>query len=536
MAERARLEKSTRGPVPGARRLGPTDPERVIEITLVLERTRPVDRGAVTEMGARAPVERAHLTYEQLAEQHHAPPDAVAAVRAFARAFGLRAGPLDALRNTVTLRGRVADMERAFETRLHDYECDGVQFRQRLGDLTVPAEIAPYVAAVLGLDDRPQARSHMRRAVAGSGGFTPQQVAELYGFPDSDGADETIGIIELGGALDQGDLDTYFASVGLPGREAVTSVFVAGARPRRYGANADDDSEVMLDIEVAGAVAPKAKIVVYSAHNTDRGFYEALSQAVYDREHRPSVISISWGAFEASYTEQTRAAFDELAASAALLGITVLAASGDDGASDQTPGDGFERARHVDFPAAVPHVLACGGTSVRARQGRIVSETVWRNTQGASGGGVSTAFGVPAWQSGLSAGAHPLTGRGVPDVAGNGDPNTGYKTFHNGGPEEIGGTSAVAPLWAALIARINARLRARCGFVTPLLYGAARQAEFRDIVHGDNSFHGVDGFVAKPGWDACTGLGSPNGAALLRLFASHPGSPDARGRARAVSP
>ncbi|MDB5070293.1 MAG: hypothetical protein JWM87_1404 [Candidatus Eremiobacteraeota bacterium] len=534
MADRARLMKSTRGPVPGARRLGATDPNHVIEITLVLERARPVDRGAVAAMATRAPVERRHLTYDELAERHHAPAEAVAAVEAFARDFGLHAEQLNPLRNTVDLRGRVADMERAFETRLEDYEHEGVRFRQRKGDLTVPDIIAPYVAAVLGLDDRPQARSHARRAVALGRGFTPQQVADLYDFPESDGADETIAIIELGGAFDQDDLNAYFTAVGLPRREPVIPVYVAGAQPHRYGANADDDAEVMLDIEVAGAIAPEARLVVYFAHNTDRGFYEAFSHAVYDREHQPSVVSISWGSYEESYTEQTRHAFDELAATAALLGITVLAASGDDGASDQTPGAGFERKRHVDFPAAVPHIVACGGTSVHAREGRIVSETVWSNgADGASGGGVSTTFGVPAWQNGCSAGAHPLTGRGVPDVAGDGDPNTGYKTFHNGAHEELGGTSAVAPLWAGLILRINARLRTRCGFITPLLYGAARQAEFRDVVHGDNHCHGVDGYLAKPGWDACTGLGSPNGPALLRLFAGDAAPHD---RTPAVAP
>lgn len=520
MAERARLEKSTREPVPGARRLRDTDPDEAIEITLVLERAQPVDRGAVAQMATRAPVERQHLTYEQLAEQHHAPPGAVAAVEAFAREFNLHAEPLDELRNTVTLRGRAADMERAFETKLEDYEHEGVKFRQRHGDLTVPAVIAPYVSAVLGLDDRPQARCHARRAVGLGAGFTPQQVADMYHFPDSDGDGETIGLIQLGGALDQNDLDTYFAAVGLPHRAPVVPVFVADVRPNRYGAKPDDDGEVMLDIEIAGAVAPKARIVAYFTRNTDRGFYEALSQAVYDREHRPSVISISWGAYETAYTAQTRHAFDELAATAALLGITILAASGDDGSSDQAPGAGFERSRHVDFPAAVPHILACGGTSVRERHGEIVSETVWNNgSQGASGGGVSTTFGVPAWQTGCSADTRPLSGRGVPDVAGNGDPNTGYKTFHNGGHEQVGGTSAVAPLWAGLIARINAKLKTRCGFVTPLLYGAVKQAEFRDIVHGDNGCHGVEGYRAKPGWDACTGLGSPHGEALLRLFA-----------------
>jgi len=262
----------------------------------------------------------------------------------------------------------------------------------------------------------------------------------------------------------------------------------------------------MLDIEVVGAVAPGAKIVVYFAPNTDAGFLDAITKAAHDTINRPSVISISWGGAESSWTAQSMTAYDNAFQSAAAMGITVCVASGDNGSSDGVT-DGQD---HVDFPASSPNVLACGGTSLTTANGAISNEVVWNDgaNGGAGGGGVSSFFGLPAWQTGLTVTkgneTQPLPQRGVPDVCGDADPYTGYDVRIDGSNTVIGGTSAVAPLWAGLIARINAAKGAPLGLVNPLLYGSP--GVMRDITQGNNG-----DFVATKGWDACTGLGSPNG-------------------------
>jgi kumamolisin len=181
----------------------------------------------------------------------------------------------------------------------------------------------------------------------------------------------------------------------------------------------------------------------------------------------------------------------------------------------------------VDFPASSPHALACGGTKLLADSstGAISSEVVWNEiaaNEGAGGGGVSDHFPLPPWQAsagvparaGGSSGSSGSSGRGVPDVAGNADPTTGYQIYSGGQPQVVGGTSAVAPLWAALISRLAEATGQRFGLVQPALYaGVTPGAEvpgFRDITSGNNG-----AYAAGPGWDACSGLGSPDGTALL---------------------
>jgi kumamolisin len=265
----------------------------------------------------------------------------------------------------------------------------------------------------------------------------------------------------------------------------------------------------MLDIEVVGAIAPAAHICVYFAPNTDAGFLDAITTAIHDSTNRPSVISISWGSAESTWTAQAMRAMDDAFQAAATMGITICVASGDSGSSD-----GVSSGDHVDFPASSSYALGCGGTSLRGTRQSITSETVWNDgaSGGASGGGVSTFFPVPAWQSGLLAKSKAgktksLAHRGVPDVSGDADPQTGYKIRIDGSDTVIGGTSAVAPLWAALIVRINQGASSSVGFLNPDLYRNANW--LRDITQGNNG-----NFAAAAGWDACTGLGSPNGPSI----------------------
>ncbi|MGH9295899.1 MAG: S53 family peptidase, partial [Acidimicrobiales bacterium] len=335
----------------------------------------------------------------------------------------------------------------------------------------------------------------------------------------------------LGGGVRRGDLQAYFSSLGLP-EPAVEAVSVDGAKSSP-GSAGGPDAEVMLDIEVVGAVAPGATIAVYFAPNTEQGFLDAVTAAVHDSVRRPSVVSISWGSAESTWSGQAMAAMEDAFQAAAAMGVTVTVASGDGGSSDGVA-DGLA---HVDFPASAPHALGCGGTRLAMSGGRISSETVWNDGpgQGATGGGVSDVFALPAYQANASVppsanpGGH--VGRGVPDVAGDADPDTGYLVRVDGVTTTIGGTSAVAPLWAALVALLNEELtsalgsgsgsgpgsgaggRRAAGFLQPLLYTTAGRSALRDVVSGSN---GV--YSAHPGWDACTGLGSPDGTALLGLL------------------
>jgi kumamolisin len=268
----------------------------------------------------------------------------------------------------------------------------------------------------------------------------------------------------------------------------------------------------MLDIEVAASIATGAKIVVYFTPNTDQGFIDAVTTAVHDTTNKPSVISISWGGPESTWTAQATAALDAACQAAAAVGVTITVAAGDNGSTDGATGN------NVDFPASSPHVLACGGTRLTGSGSTIASEVVWNELaigEGATGGGVSTIFPLPAWQQNANVPAAPTSagGRGVPDVAGDADPSTGYIVRVDGVTYVIGGTSAVAPLWAGLIALANQQNGVSAGFINPTLYTASAKKAFRDITQGNNG-----SFSAGPGWDACTGQGSPIGSAIIQLL------------------
>jgi kumamolisin len=467
------------------------------------------------------------LTRARFNADHAADPAAVALVKRFAKEFGLKVLPgMPAPgRRTLKLTGTVANMQRAFGVSLSHSTIDGVSYRVRDGSIYLPAELQGYVVAVLGLDNRPQARPHFRILgeqgaaaaaetaqaggfarphAAGDSSYTPVQVGQLYQFPQGITASgQTIGIIELGGGFRAADIAAYFKSLG---QKPPTVVAVpVGAGKNNPGNPNGADGEVMLDIEVSGAVAPGARIVVYFAPNTDAGFVDAIAQAIHDAKYKPSVISISWGSAEINWTAQAMTALDAACQSAAALGITITVAAGDNGSSDGV-NDGKD---HVDFPASSPHVLACGGTNLVGSGASISAEVVW-NTQlqggGATGGGVSDVFPLPTWQAGMNVPqpSVPSGGRGVPDVAGDADPATGYVIRVDGNTMVIGGTSAVAPLWAGLIAVANQQNGTQAGFVQPALYAARSKGAFRDTTTGDNG-----SFKAGPGWDACTGLGSP---------------------------
>lgn len=516
------LKGSERKPLPGAHAVGKADPTERLEVTVLLRRQN--DAGFREHIEKVASGAKEHLSRADFEKQFGAMAQDMAAVKKFAGAHGLSVVQGSASRRVVLLSGTVAQFNDAFGVDLQRYEHPGGSYRGRTGAISLPDELKDAVEAVMGLDDRPVAKPHFRarrphgniewHAGAGnSTSFTPTEIASLYGFPKGEGQGECVAIIELGGGYRTADLSTYFSEIG-ESRPSVTAVSVDHAKNRPTGDANGPDGEVMLDIEVVGAVAPEAKIAVYFGPNTDAGFLDAISTAIHDSTNKPSIISISWGGPESSWTEQAMTAFDSAFQSAAAMGITVCIASGDNGSSDGV-NDG---ANHVDFPASSPHVLACGGTRLTAANNVISAESVWNDGAqgGAGGGGVSNVFALPTWQTGLqvtltAGGTQPLSMRGVPDVCGDADPESGYDVRVDGSDTVIGGTSAVAPLWAGLIARINGAAGRPVGFINPQLY--ANTSAMRDVITGNNG-----SFAAAPGWDAASGLGSPNGSAVASVL------------------
>jgi len=511
----------------GAREVGPANPDERLEVSVRLQ-SRAGKKPALAAEALAQPLEtRKLLTRDQLEKQHGADPASIRQIEAFAREHGLSVVEACAARRTVVLSGTVSAMNKAFGVELKQFEHPNGTYRGRTGPVHIPAELQETIEGVFGLDNRPQAKPHFRRRKDASGAqprassvsYTPLQVATAYNFPGgADGTGECIALIELGGGYKPADLTNYFKQLNLSTTPTVSAVSVDQGKNQPTGDPNGPDGEVMLDIEVAGAVAPGAKIVVYFAPNTDAGFLDAITTAIHDKTNQPTVVSISWGGPESSWTSQAMTSMDEAFQSAAALGVTICAAAGDDGSTDGVT-DGLN---HVDFPASSPYALACGGTRLTASGSTISSETVWNelaNNEGATGGGISDFFALPTFQAGAkvppSANPGNHVGRGVPDVAGDADPVTGYVTRVDGQPDVIGGTSAVAPLWAGLIARLNQKLQTPVGYANPLLYGEAEKAgAFHDITSGNNG-----AYTAGPGWDACSGLGTPIGGALLSALA-----------------
>jgi kumamolisin len=363
-------------------------------------------------------------------------------------------------------------------------------------------------------------------AAGGQDGVAATEFASRYNFPTRsngtklDGTGQTIAIVELGGGFRTSDLRVFFHEIGVQ-TPTVTSISVDKATNDPTTPDSAD-GEVMLDIEVAGAVAPNAKFAVYFApNNGDKGFIDAISAAVYDKERKPSVISVSWGGPENLNDEMGVNEYHQLFAAAGALGITVCIASGDHGTADLDAVH-WDHEIHVDHPACDDLVLGCGGTQIDNGV-----DVVWNdgtpfdpNTPGgggwASGGGISEVFAVPSYQAAANKFVsidNGKPGRGVPDIAMSA---TDYFTRVDRQEGPSGGTSAVAPLMAALVALLNQAKQKNVGFLNPFLYSNVAKGVVHDVTSGTNAITGtVKGYDAGPGWDPCSGLGTPDGTAIL---------------------
>lgn len=523
-----------------------------IELITVTVKVRAKDEKGSTSgleaLAKQAVGRRSYVKREDFAAAHGADPADLKKVEDYARAGNLSVIESCPAKRRVTLAGKVSDFEAAFGVTLERFEYSGGTFRSHTESVHVPPDLEPIVEAVLGLSNRPAAKPHFqarRRPNSLARIFTPAdspqpltalQVAQLYNFPTGlDGSGQCIAIIELGGGFTMADLNAYFTGLGLP-TPLVSAVSVLDGSNTPGNDPDGPDGEVQLDIEVAGAIAPKSKIVVYFAPNTTQGFVQAITNAAHDTVNQPSVISISWGGPESTWRASERTAMSNAIRDAGLMGVTVTVAAGDNGSADGLT-DGRS---HVDFPASSPYSLACGGTRLEGTGATITEEIVWNDgPNSATGGGVSDNFALPSYQSGAhvpkSVNPGHFVGRGVPDVSGDADPESGYEVLVDGLNTTIGGTSAVAPLWAGLIALLNQSLGKPVGFLNPLLYSqVATGGGFHPITTGNNG-----AFKAGPGWNPCTGLGSPNGAEILSLLGPPPGggqSPTAAGATKKAVP
>jgi len=507
-------------PVPAQ---GEPDTSTRVELALLVRRRRQLPADLVEGPNT--------ISRQELVAGYGPAPEDLTHVCDVMRGYGFDVVGIDAAARRVDVAAPASEVMRVFGGRaartsaVDAFTEQSAMYRAWEGETALPPELADVVVSMVGLDTRPRLRPEFRtfpgqqRIL-----YTPPELGALYRFPaGTDGSGQTLAIVVTGGGFRMEDMETYFTGLGLP-LPAIRTVSVAGVKNEPGGPG---DLEVVLDVQVAGALAPGADLVVYFAPNSDQGAIEALQTAIHATP-TPTAISLSWGAPEAQSTDQVLRAMDDLFAEAAALGITVCAAIGNEGSSDGV----YDGGSHVNFPASSPHVLACGGTTLVGDpgSGEIESETVWNTgADGATGGGVSKAFGLPAWQ--VSAGVPNRTGsdtpgRGVPDVAANADPATGYQILFNGQTGFIGGTSAATPLWAALVCRLAQGLGRPLGLLAPLLYeGPATDKVadgFRDVVAGNNG-----AYASSPGWDPNTGLGTPDGTALLESLRLRLGPPPA---------
>ncbi len=545
----AEVPGSDRVALPGARALGPANPHETIEVLLKLRRKK-----ELPEINSRP---QKPISREELANEYGGSEEDMSKVEEAMQSFGLRIVSKNPATRSIRLSGTIAQIEAAFQVKLFNYSHPDGNYRGRVGAVQVPAELKDTVQGVFGLDNRRAARRgrHPNRtaaqkksiSAAPTSWYLPSELAAHYNFPPGDGNGQTVGLLEFGGGYFELDLKDFCqaANISLPTVKPISADGTA--------TNAKDgaEGEVMLDVEVVAGASPKATIAVYFAQFTEEGWVTVIDTAMQDKTNNPRVLSVSWGYAEKAQT-WTNAAMrqvNEALKDAAMLGVTVCVAAGDDGSSDALQ-DGHA---HVDFPGSSPYALAVGGTTIPVKGGS-QPDIVWfegdglrSDNGGSTGGGVSAEFPRPPWQQAIdvkSVNPRGIVGRCVPDLAANADWNASpYLLVVDGGAQPNGGTSAATPLVASLITRINAQRDAGnpVGYLTPLLYEASPAggttvgaAGCTDVVSGNNNTAQVGGYSAGAGYDAVSGWGTPNGVALMQALAQAAPATQTSGHAAAT--
>ena len=504
--------------VEGARAVGPSDPHQLIEVSVIIKHRRPLPADLDPDR---------FISHVEFAREFGAEVAHIDKLRQFARdnklSF-LEQGD-EVLRRTVKLSGTVIALERAFSVELIEYEHENGTYRGHPHPILIPEEYVSFITGVFGLDNRQIAQPYFRFPSSDEvfedrtnhAAYTPPQVARLYRFPEgANGTGQRLALIELGGGYRPADVASYFHDLHLQAPTVrCLSVDQANNCP---GVSESADCQVMLDIEMAGAIAPGLDIDVYFAPNTPRGVQDALSQAVHDQLTKPSAICIGWGAAECDWSGQSIVNFHQVAYEAAMMGITITVASGNGGSGCGK----IDGKMHISFPASCPYVMATGGTRLNTVSGTVVNEVAWNSAAafgkslwgirpqgGVTGGGYSNFFARHPYQDAQASHA----GRGVPDVVANADPDTGYKILVDGKQMIVGGTSAAAALMAGLVIVLNHKLNRKLGFVNPALYGLRYSNAFHQISAGTNGAHST-----SFGWNPVAGLGSPVGTQMLHLL------------------
>ncbi|MEW1912737.1 protease pro-enzyme activation domain-containing protein [Kitasatospora sp. NPDC085895] len=487
----------------------PADRTMSVSVNLKLRNTADLDRFLKAVSTPGTPEYGRYLTPAQFTALYGPTEADVAKVRAYLTGQGLTVDSVSANRQVVNVRGTAAQVAKAFGTHESSYsdpQQGGRTFFANDAAASVPAELAGTVEGVSGLDNHTvrTSRAVKPKAVAPHAtpsGFGPAQYDGAYRLDKvgADGTGTTVALWEFDG-YSSTNLRTYDSQYGLTG-PAVSTVSVDGAN---YDAKpGDGQGEVELDSEIVRGVAPKATQLVYEAPNSDQGEIDMAAQIV--SENRVSVISISWGSCEPDTTASSMTAVNNSFKQAAAQGISIFSASGDDGSRDCTRSTSGSTVKAVDFPASSPYNTGVGGTNLKVSGNAYSSESAWST----AGGGVSTQFAKPSWQTGTG-----VTGtmRTVPDIASNADPASGFAIYTTGGWQVYGGTSAAAPLWSGYTALFNQKAKAAgqavLGEANPKLYSLANSSSYGTVLHDVTTGKNQD-FSTKTGYDQVTGWGTP---------------------------
>lgn len=447
------------------------------------------------------PKSRKYASHTTVAKLFSVEESVLEIIKRFTDLYGLEITDKSLNARTVKIAGTIKQFSEALGVTFHWFtSSDGTHSLHYNGVISLPEDVDSLITCITGLQKglRREKRSKIQTLRGYAGGYSPQQVADVYRFPKGSGKGEVIGLIELGGEYKPEDIEQYFKTYNLP----VPEIAVVGTPT---GNNTSiNNLEVTLDIELAGGLAPEAKLVVYYGETIN----EAVKLALNDKVNKPSILSISWALSEFQCSPAELEEYDILFDRASRMGITVIAASGDHGAYNQ------QQYLNVNMPAAHNLVTGCGGTELFITNGM---ENVWNDKNGnATGGGFSQKFQLPQYQRNAVFRywqQYPMVTqtRGVPDVAANSDIKTPYSIVFNGQLLAMGaGTSASTPVWAALVARMNQELGYRLGFINYLLYSAESSGGFKPVYNGNNNY-----YFGTPGWNPCTGLGTPHGENLL---------------------
>ncbi len=516
----------------------------------------------VAAMPAQRPAQRTYLSGEEYNRRFGALEADVERVREFAAANQLAVKSVNLPGRLVELVGPAESFRRAFGFRFKAVLHGEQQLQCPDQPVQIPQPLQGIVEGIFGLDELPKFhrrnRASLATAKSGSasrssrGGQQSESevstVAKAYEFPaEATGRGQSMAIILLGGGFYEEDMRLFFGdrlprirvvelagATNNPAPRAAVNQFLdalaSGQSAHQSQALSNQvwwTLEASVDLQLAGSFAPDAELVVYFAPNDERGKIDALIAALTDEQSAPSVISCSWGMRESDAGAEYIEAVEKIFQLAATKGISICYSSGDSGADLDN-----DRQPHVHYPASSPYVLGCGGTLLPIATPDPDRQSAWNESHSsadsaasadsgaeilATGGGFSHHFPRPSWQLAPSQqeAAQPTSGRGVPDVAGKADYASAYHCVLVGRSVLGGGTSAAAPMWAALLVRLNQALGHRIGWLSPLLYQASFTKALDSIDQGGNGYYNT-----APGWDPCTGLGTPSGQALLTALAA----------------